>query len=294
MKAVYLASKLTMPGSKDRRYDAFEHDQMMCALVPAFEQQQSSIVDAAWDDTNIEWSDFDAAIIGTTWDYCDRFEEFMATIEKINRLVPVFNSPELLKWNANKAYLKELEAKGAKLIPTDWVETPTKEAIKQSFNHFKCNKIVVKQQVGANAEGQYQLNLDDEIPELNTPMMVQPFLTSIVEEGEYSFIFIGGDFSHALLKTPAEGDYRIQSSYGGKEQKVNPTACDINTAKSILELLDETPLYARVDMIRSSCGSELLLMELEVIEPFLYPEQGEKLGNMMAAKIHSAVKNKAN
>ena len=115
-------------------------------------------------------------------------------------------------------------------------------------------------------------------------MMVQPFQSAIQTEGEYSFIFIDGDFSHALLKQAKSGDYRIQSSYGGTETKVTPSASDLASASAILGLLDETPLYARVDMLRGADGG-MLLMELELIEPYLYPVEGPELGPRLAAAI---------
>jgi hypothetical protein len=109
------------------------------------------------------------------------------------------------------------------------------------------------------------------------PMMVQRFEPAILTEGEQSFIFIDGQFSHALTKHAAEGDYRIQSSYGGFETVLAPAAPDLTAAQTIMSMLDTPPLYARVDMLRARDGG-LMLMELELVEPFLYPIQGPELG----------------
>jgi hypothetical protein len=49
-------------------------------------------------------------------------------------------------------------------------------------------------------------------------------------------------------------------------------------------MLDEAPLYARVDMVRGDDG-RLVLMELEVIEPYLYPVEGPRLGEMIAEAV---------
>ena len=116
------------------------------------------------------------------------------------------------------------------------------------------------------------------------PMMVQPFLPAIAEEGEISFVMVDGELSHALVKRPAKGDYRIQSAYGGFEIPIEPSAEDLAAAKAVLAALDETPLYARVDMLRADDGG-LLLMELELIEPYLYPLQGEGLGARLAEAL---------
>ena len=120
-------------------------------------------------------------------------------------------------------------------------------------------------------------------------MMVQPFLPTIQTEGELSFIFIDGDLSHALIKRAKPGDYRIQSSYGGQEETIVPDGSDLDAARAVLDTLDETPLYARVDMLRHPDGS-LLLMELELIEPYLYPEQGARLGERMAKAVAARLK----
>ena len=93
-----------------------------------------------------------------------------------------------------------------------------------------------------------------------------------------------GEFCHALIKRAQPGDYRIQSSYGGREEVLHPSADDLVAARAILGTLDETPLYGRVDMLRGEDGG-LLLMELEVIEPYLYPKEGPELGERMAAAV---------
>ncbi|MGB6231209.1 MAG: hypothetical protein WBF53_13900, partial [Litorimonas sp.] len=104
--------------------------------------------------------------------------------------------------------------------------------------------------------------------------LIQPFLPSVVEEGEYSFLYFGGRFSHAVLKTAKPGDYRIQSLYGGAETTYRPRADEIKAADAVLATLDETPLYARVDLLRGSNG-KLALIELEMIEPYLYLPHAE-------------------
>ena len=106
--------------------------------------------------------------------------------------------------------------------------------------------------------------------------MVQPFLESVTTEGEYSFLFFDGEFSHCALKRPAAGDYRVQSLYGGREVMHEPSEHEIAACKLVLAAARERLLYARVDMVRYA--DELALIELEVVEPYLYPEQGPQLG----------------
>jgi hypothetical protein len=283
-KIAYLASRVTLPGSPIRRTDAFEHDYMMDALRGPFEARGMRVEDVAWDDQKADWADYAAVIIGTTWDYWDRLEEFLAALERIEGQTRLFNGSALVRWNARKTYLRELETKGAKLIPTLWMDVADEAAAKAAFDTFGADDLVFKRQVGAGAKDQHRVKRGELIPAMPHAMMVQPFLPMIQTEGELSFIFIDGEFSHALIKRAQPGDYRIQSTYGGREEKITPSAEDLAAARAIIGTLDEAPLYGRVDMLRGD-GGGLLLMELEVIEPYLYPVEGPELGERMAAGI---------
>lgn len=283
-KIAYLASRVTLPGSPIRRTDAFEHDYMMDALRGPFAARGMRVEDVAWDDPKVDWADYAAAIIGTTWDYWDRLEEFLSALERIEGQTRLFNGSALVRWNARKTYLRKLETKGAKLIPTLWLDVADEAAAKAAFDTLGADDLVFKRQVGAGAKDQHRVKRGEPIPAMPHAMMVQPFLPMIQTEGELSFIFIDGEFSHALIKRAQPGDYRIQSTYGGREEKITPSAEDLAAARAIIGTLDEAPLYGRVDMLRGD-GGGLLLMELEVIEPYLYPVEGPELGERMAAGV---------
>ncbi len=283
-KIAYLASRVTLPGSPIRRTDAFEHDYMMDALRGPFAARGMRVEDVAWDDPKVDWADYAAAIIGTTWDYWDRLEEFLSALERIEGQTRLFNGSALVRWNARKTYLRKLETKGAKLIPTLWLDVADEAAAKAAFDTLGADDLVFKRQVGAGAKDQHRVKRGEPIPAMLHAMMVQPFLPMIQTEGELSFIFIDGEFSHALIKRAQPGDYRIQSTYGGREEKITPSAEDLAAARAIIGTLDEAPLYGRVDMLRGD-GGGLLLMELEVIEPYLYPVEGPELGERMAAGV---------
>lgn len=277
MHLCYLACQATLPGSLTRRVDAYEHDQMMENLRAAFEAKGGGVTAVSWDDPAADWSLYDAVMIGTTWDYHDRLDEFLAVLAEIETKTKLFNSRSLVEWNCHKRYLKDLSERGIATIPTLWVDEATPAVVASAFDQFDCDTLVAKRQVGAGGEGQHRLQRGEVVPDMPSPMKIQPFMENILKEGEISFIFIGGKYVFALLKTAAEGEYRIQSCYGGQEQVITPTAADIVAASKAVAALDEVPLYARVDMLRGTDG-ELLLMELELIEPFLYPVQGPELG----------------
>ena len=284
MKIAYIASQVTLPGTPQRRDDAFEHDYMMDALRPAFSALGMTVEDVSWDDPAADWGSYAAAIIGTTWDYWDRQAEFLAALARIEAATRLFNPVALVRWNIHKTYLRDLEARGARIIPTLWLDKADAASAAAAFDTLGADDLVFKRQVGAGADGQHRLTRGGPVPAMPHPMMVQPFLPAIQTEGEYSFIFIGGGFCHALVKRAVAGDYRIQSKYGGRETPVEPPPADLADAEAIIAMLDEAPLYARVDMVRGDDG-RLVLMELEAIEPYLYPLEGPRLGTMMAEAV---------
>ena len=291
MRFCYLSSQATVPDAEDagveRRGDAFEHDQMMDALRGALLQARGETAqfdDIAWDDPAADWSSYDAVMIGTTWDYWDRKSEFLAKLEEIDGKTALFNPLSLVEWNLHKSYLRDLETKGARILPTLWLDKADEAAALAAFDDLGSDDLVFKRQVGAGAEGQFRLARGAPVPDMPHPMMVQRFEPAILSEGEQSYIFIDGQFSHALTKHAASGDYRIQSSYGGHEKTLHPDGSDLEAASKILKALDMVPLYARIDMLRASDGG-LMLMELEMVEPFLYPLQGPDLGKRVVAAL---------
>ncbi len=284
MDIAYLASQVTLPGSPARRPDAYEHDQTIAAIEAPLRAAGFGLSVLSWDAPDVDWARFAGVMIGTTWDYWDRQADFLETLARIEAHAPLFNPAALVEWNSHKGYLRDLADKGVRTIETLWVDTATPEAVAAGFAALGSKDVVWKRQVGAGAAGQHRLRPGDPVPPMPHPMMAQPFLTAIETEGELSFIFIDGAFCHALIKRAAPGDYRIQSSYGGVETAIEPAAADLDAARTVLDALDEAPLYARVDMLRADDGG-LLLMELELIEPFLYPLQGPRLGERLAAAL---------
>ncbi len=291
MKIAYLACEQTLPNSKRRREDALEHDQTLAALRPVFNGYGADIDDISWDDPSADWSAYDGIIIGTTWDYQDRIDEFFERLEEISRHAPLFNPLSMARWNSRKNYLKDFEKWGVLTIPTLWLEPGDEIDLSDIYEKLDTDQLVFKRQIGANSEGQFRINKSapGPLPEISNAMMVQPFLKSIETHGEYSLIFIDGDFSHGLIKHPARGDYRVQMSYGGSESVYHPEPEIIETARHVLEPLGEMPLYARIDMVRNNAGA-LCLMELELIEPFLYPLQGPELGERLYRGLEKRIK----
>ena len=284
----FLACPGTLPGSPVRREDAFEHDLQVEALRKGFVPAGLELVELDWHAPLDGLAQYPLVLLGTVWDYQDHEAAFLGKMEALASTgVKVCNPASLVRWNIDKSYLRQLADAGAPSIPTLWPDNPTAADIAAAFDHFGCDSLVIKRRVGAGAEGQLKFTRDsapDADWRFGRRAMIQPFLPAIIEEGEYSFVFIDGSFSHAIRKTAAHGDYRIQSLYGGKEEAITPAQRDIAAAQSVVDAVPgEVPLYARVDMIR--LNDSLAVMEAEMIEPYLYPLQGPELGARMAAAI---------
>lgn len=246
-------------------------------MTPDFEARGWSLSEADW--RVCDPAQFDLLLIRTTWDYVDHEAEFLAFLDRAARLAPVANDPAVVRWNLSKRYLRELADKGLPVIPSLFVEAPTPAAA--AFEAFGADEVILKPVVGGGGFGQSRLaRAGAEGVMIQPGQFAQPLVPEIMTAGEVSFIFVDGDFSHAVRKLPGGGDYRIHIIHGGAEQAYDPTAAEIETARTFVTALPVPALACRVDVIPTAHG--LMLMELETIEPHLFPTYGPDLGERMA------------
>lgn len=251
----------------------------------------------SWRSTTVNWDDFDVVIIRTPWDYQDDADAFLKVLEDIeDSSAHLENSLEIVKWNIDKEYLKALESDGVNIVPTLWRETFNADELSSFFEHFDAEQIVLKPRISANADNTFWLtknNYHSFIPQLTKAFvtrnfMVQPFMESVINEGEFSLFYFDGQYSHAILKTPKDNDFRVQEEHGGRLTSVTPEDELVRQATISLEAIDCMPLYARVDFVR--LGDSFALMEAELIEPSLYFNMDAKSAGRFAkafdAKMH--------
>jgi hypothetical protein len=117
--------------------------------------------------------------------------------------------------------------------------------------------------------------------------LVQKFMPEIVTVGEWSLVFFSGRYSHAVIKTPKSGDFRVQHDFGGEERAAEPPTRVLEDAVRVIEEIGSTPLYSRVDGVES--GGRLHLMELELIEPALFLKSSPLAAGRFADAIASAL-----
>ena len=241
-----------------------------------------------------DWSRWDVVVVRSPWDYQDAPAEFFGVLADIDRQTRLENPLTVMRWNLQKTYLRDLDAAGVPIVPTLWVGGLTRDLLADAVRQW--GEVVAKPQVSANADGTFRLADDAEtwaeaLSTLNDrPCMVQPFLRSVVEEGEWSVFAFGGGVSHAILKTPARGDFRVQEEHGGRIQSVEPTPELLALTRAALAAVPwpEPLLYARVDAVRLADGA-LAVIELELIEPSLYFPYGSGSAERFAAALAEAV-----
>ena len=241
-----------------------------------------------WTDPG-DLSGFDLVMPLVAWGYHAEPERWHALLDRLeSQRVRTLNPVPLLRWNSDKRYLAELGQRDVAVIPTRLVEA-IDEAVLASARAEFGGTLVIKPPVSASADGTFKLGPNDALPEVarGKPMLVQPFLPSIAEEGEYSIMIFGGRFSHAIVKRPKAGDYRVQPHLGGTEEPCDAPAGAIELAHAALAAAPAKATYARVDMVRDSAGS-LAVIELELIEPALWLQHAPDAGDSFAAAVRKA------
>lgn len=249
------------------------------------------VVEIPWNRPGVNWREYDAVVIRSTWDYQNSPDEFLETLARIESQTRLFNSLEICRWNLNKKYLAELENKGVPIVPTRWLSQLQETDIPALFSKMETSKLVVKPLVSANADDTYVLEQDKPSTWQRAIQvfaekegMAQAFISSILKEGEYSLFYFGGEYSHAIVKKPAEGDFRVQEEHGGIISPIQATDDLLNAASKVIAAIGQTLLYARVDLVRLENGQPVLI-EVELIEPSLYFEQCQSAPVMFAGKL---------
>lgn len=247
----------------------------------------------SWRDTNVDWNGFEIVVIRSTWDYQSDPAAFLEVLQRIESSDALLeNSLDIVNWNLDKRYLRDLSKKGVKVVPTIWDGVYNEVSFGNWLEETGTDEIIVKPAISATAQHTYRLRTFD--PELvpvfaDRPFLVQPFLDSIVDEGEYSLFYFGGEYSHTILKAPKPKDFRVQEEHGGIITAVEPTDELLNAGRTVFDTISPGPLYARVDLVRDAEG-ELAVMELELIEPALYLRMDPDSPRRFAAALDGRMK----
>lgn len=259
--------------------DKYQHETVKDEDGPLLQYLQSNGLDihrVIWNDESVVWTDFDIVVLKAPWDYHYQLPRFLTWLDSIEKGgAKVINPPSVVRWNSDKEYLLEI----AQYLPVikSLVLRPGDElnfgALKSYFN---TNKLVFKPTISAGAKHTYLID-DSNIDQIthtlleliNTqPMLVQEFASEVQTEGEWSFLFFNGNYSHHLLKKPGMSDFRVQHYFGGTIHKPVAHQNLIEQTSKYVEQFASECMYARVDGIVRN--GTFYLMELELIEPLLF------------------------
>ena len=237
-----------------------------------------------WNDPAVPWADYDLIVLRCTWDYPDHVDAFREWVRSPAVAMRLVNTPTLVLGNVHKGYLADL---GDLAVPT--VVVPAGMTV--DLDRLRWDASVVKPAVGAGGVGAVrratQADLDALTLGAGVDAVVQPYLWDVEHRGEVSVICIGGEPTHAVLKRPAPGEFRIHDHWGGSTELVEPDADVLDLSRAVLARLRTPPDYARVDVLYD--GVAPLVVELELIEPYLYlevaPEAADRLAGLLVRRV---------
>jgi glutathione synthase/RimK-type ligase-like ATP-grasp enzyme len=243
-----------------------------------------------WDDPAVDWAGFDLVVVRSCWDYAWRLEEFLGWAESVPRLA---NPVEILRWNTDKVYLRDLERAGLPVVPTAWDPAGAGDLP-------VAGEWVVKPSISAGSRDTARWDTPDAVLEhvaeltgAGRTAMVQPYLTSVDDLGETAMLFIGGAFSHAVRKgpllAPGEGVRQDRNSRGDL-RAVDPSEAQRAVAQAVFDAVPglvgiaDAPLYARIDLVQDADGNPVVL-ELELTEPSLFLPQAPEAAVTLAEAV---------
>ena len=262
------------------------------ALIAPLAARGITAEPAIWTDPVFLWNSFDAVVVRSCWDYHlkpAKFLQWMASLADVR----LWNPPDMVRWNADKIYLRDLEQRGVEIVPTLWPEKGV--TLGDELKRAGWSQAVVKPRISATAyqtrlisgeDAESAQALLDEL-QRGPGAMVQMFVEEIATRGEWSVIFFQGEFSHAVIKRPKAGDFRVQNDFGGTSERAEPPAAVLDAAVKAVRAAGKVPLYARVDGVES--GGRFLLMELELIEPMLFLKSEAGAAERFADAITKAI-----
>lgn len=257
--------------------DPPEHDPDEALLVAALRDAAFDASVLAWDDERAldAFREQDLVVLRSTWNYYEQVDAFVAWVAKIGAATAILNPPSIVAWNAKKTYLRDLARRGVDIVPTEFVLRGEACDVAEVFAARGWDEVVIKPVVSAGSFRTERFSrpsikgaqafLDGLVEDRDA--MVQRWMPSVETYGERSLVWIDGEITHAIRKTPrfAGG---VEEVSGGIAVADDERAF----AERVLAPLASELLYARVDMVRDTEGV-LRIMELELIEPSLFFQQ---------------------
>ncbi|TKD65975.1 RimK family alpha-L-glutamate ligase [Flavobacterium sp. ASW18X] len=251
-----------------------------------------------WDDPNFDWGSTKYVIFRAVWDYFHRITEFKKWFEATAQKTKFINSKNLVEWNLDKHYFIDLANAGVHVPKTYFIEKRSVESLVDAIEEatieadIQSKHLILKPCIAGGARYTYKFerkdwhNLNKQFLQLiaREAMMLQEFQTNIIKEGEFSLIFFGDTYSHAILKKAKPGDFRVQDDFGGSVHHIQPTKAQIQFALQAVHAAPELPVYSRIDLFKDN-DNQLALAELELFEPELWFRTSKKAAQIFANSV---------
>lgn len=236
-----------------------------------------SVQVAVWNDPRVDWSQSGICVVRSTWDYHENLDAFVKWMTRVDQVTTLVNPLEMMLWNTRKTYLRELQSKGVRIVPTVFLDAEkNRPSVHSVLQERGWSEGIVKPSVGLATFGVRKIACHSPAPDLdeahvnallrNGPVLVQQFMDAVHSSGEKSLSFVRGRFTHCIKKTPFQ---KLAIAGHAGEQLGTVTSDELSLAHQALSTLNTVPLYARVDVIRDN-ENQPALMELELIEPSLF------------------------
>ena len=264
---------------------------------PAFARKAAALTAAgliveqrAWTDPG-DLTGYDLVLPLFAWGYQRDVAAWYALLDRIeSEGLPVVNPVPVLRWNSDKAYLAELGGKGVAVVPTVEVAALEDASLAEAMSELLTDEVVIKPAISGGADGTHRIAPGAPVPPdaLGRRRLVQPMMSGILTEGEFSLFFFAGKFSHAIVKRPASGDFRVQEQFGGRETVWDASDAAQTLAAAALAAAPAPPVYARVDMVGDAAG-RLHIIELELIEPSLFLHHAPDKGAAFGSAVYGAI-----
>tara|TARA_A100000171_G_C2139317_1_gene153370 strand:- start:3849 stop:4742 length:894 start_codon:yes stop_codon:yes gene_type:complete len=265
-------------------------------LKDALEKKGLSVQRVHWDDPTYNWSQTKVALIRTVWDYFERFEEFNMWMVKTASVTNLINPLPLQQWNSHKFYLQELQDKGVRVVPTEYISAKSKTSLAEISAKRGWKKMVIKPAISAAAFNTYKVSEETSIEsetifqELlqSRDMLVQEFQETIVTKGEASLMVFNGNYTHAILKKAKQGDFRVQDDFGGTVHPYTPSQEEIEFAEFANTQCPTIPVYGRVDIVWDDKGL-CYLSEMEFLDPEIWVRNAPETAKLLAEGIFQSI-----
>lgn len=283
------------------RYSVEDPDVDTPRLVPALATLGVEAELVVWHSPDVDWDSFDLLVLRTPWDYPVRVAEFEAWFDDVERRTRVLNEPALVRWNLDKRYLGTLAGAGVGVVPTEYVTTSDEGA--GALAAHGDGWVVVKPSVSAGAHDTALVRADsDAASELvarilgrGVTVMVQPEVPELSRGAEKALYLVDGELTHAIAKGALleRGGGFIGGVYQESPQVVDADDDEVAFASSVVAATLAvtglaTPLYARIDTVRSA-EHGLVLLEAELFEPtfnlHLVPDVVERFARAVVARL---------